>query len=102
MKRGLARTDIPASGGKTPAAMCLSSLMRPESFLVDARNDLVRVLRLAVAARDLALWQLRLLALDLVIRHALQDVADDVQPHPLLVVRRRDMPRRVRGVGGSE
>src|SRR4051794_18537792 len=62
----------------------------------------VRVVRLDVVARLLALGEHGLVTGDLDVRDPRQHVGDDVEPRPLLVIGHGDVPRREVGVGRGE
>ena len=114
----MSKRSPPAPGGEAGAA-AWGEFMRRLSFSVQAglaararpcrpapRSepflDIPERIVGGLVAADLALGQHHLLDLDRLVRHVLEDVADDVQAHALLVFGAGHEPGRPGGVGGGE
>src|SRR5713101_6847555 len=65
-------------------------------------DEFVRIVGLAVAAALLALGQLHLGARRWLVVDAREQMPDDVQARPPLVIRSSHVPRRPCGIGGRE
>src|SRR5262245_4863337 len=87
-----------SAGGRRKLPMCSAR----NGGLVTLLDILVRIVRLFVPVRLLALGELHLLARRFLVRNLAEDVPDDVQPAAALVVGPGDVPGRIVRIGVLE